>query len=96
MKDLYTFVLEYGGGTYVSQVAESSAAKALERWIDGFDLHRQKAYSRFFEPQFHKKLKESLDVDLLVPIENVVNVWSWGAFMLDKPSTLTLIKTVTE
>jgi hypothetical protein len=72
---LFTFALDFAGGTYLSQHAASSPELALERWFDNL-LPRETAGGA------------SLDVSLafsgrpdglLVPVEGLKRVWCVSA-----------------
>ena len=91
---LYTFFLEYEGGTYISQVKAIGEKRATKIWASEFKLSETKQYGRFFEDNFQKKLVESLDLNLISQIDGVKNTWAFSAYMLDKPATIHFTKTV--
>ncbi len=91
---LYTFFLEYEGGTYISQVKVSKKELAPKAWAMQFDLPSRKRYRKFFEPKFQEKLVESLDLNIIIALENVKNTWSFSAYRLDRPATIHFTKTV--
>ena len=66
----YTFIVEYRGGTYISQYVALDLNAALLMWVNNLD-------KRYFSA--HKKqmlLEEISDIDFFpVPIEGVDNVW---------------------
>ena len=66
----YTFIVEYRGGTYISQFVALDMNTALLMWVNNLD-------KRYFS--IHKKQmlqKEISDIDFFsVPIEGVDNVW---------------------
>jgi hypothetical protein len=90
---LYTFFLEYGGGTYISQVEAVDHEEAAKEWAIRFDLHSSPDYRGFFEDNFGEKLMNSLDLNLVTTITGVINTWSWGAYRLEKPATIHFTKT---
>ena len=90
---LYTFFLEYGGGTYVSQVEASDEIEAPRKWASNFDLHAKTEYQDLFENDFGNKLIESLELNLITELKDLVNAWAWSAYRLDKPSTIHFTKT---
>jgi hypothetical protein len=91
---LYTFFLEYEGGTYISQVRATREDLATKVWASEFKLAGEKKYRKFFEANFQKKLLASLDLNLISPIEGVKNTWDFSAYTLDKPATIHFTKTV--
>jgi hypothetical protein len=90
---LYTFILEYEGGTYISQVQAQEQMEAPRIWATAFDLDSNTEYTKQFESDFRKKLVESLELDLVVELQGLVNAYSWTAYRLEKPATIHFIKT---
>ena len=91
--NVYTFFFEYDGGTYISQIVESSPLGALKAWAKRFDLHTKNAYQQYFEPDLSERLVGSLDLDLLTEVDGLINTWSWGAYKLEKSSALHFTQT---
>ncbi|MBK8302482.1 MAG: hypothetical protein WBC19_08895 [Pyrinomonadaceae bacterium] len=89
----YTFFLEYGGGTYISQIQAPSKDLAPKIWISQFDLPTRRPYRKLFEKDFQKKVIESLDLNLISAIDGVINTWDFSAYGLDEPSTIHFVKT---
>jgi len=85
--------LEYEGGTYISQIEAAHHEEAPRAWAMQFDLHLRPEYLKYFENEFGAKLVESLDLNLLTPVERVANTWAWSAYRLEKPSTIHFTKT---
>lgn len=90
---LYTFILEYEGGTYISQVYAQEQMEAPRIWATAFALDSNPEYAKFFEPDFRKKLVESLELNLVTELQGLINTYSWSAYRLDKPATIHFIKT---
>ncbi|HMM81518.1 MAG TPA: hypothetical protein PKC65_16010 [Pyrinomonadaceae bacterium] len=90
---LFTFFLEYEGGTYITQITAKNPKLAIETWAKEFDLHNKVEFADIFEPRFQEKLVESLDLKLFFPIENVINTWTFNAYRLDRQATIHLTKT---
>lgn len=91
---LYTFFLEYEGGTYISQVRARTERLATKAWATGLKLAGRKKYREYFEDDFQRKLLESLDLNLISSIDGIKNTWSFSAYRLDKPATIHFTKTV--
>ena len=69
-KTLYTIVLDYKGGTYISQVSDESPQVALAKWatiITEDDLVTWK---------LSRSELTRLSQNKPVPLENCLNVWS--------------------
>lgn len=67
---LFTFVLEYRGGTYISQVSEVSLAGAMARWANtrtDRDLTTWKLA--------RKQLAELVEGDIPVMVDGCQGVW---------------------
>jgi len=67
----FTFVLDYRGGTYISQVESDSAKGALRSWLDVVDLDEVFGLTSRGRDRF----RESLLAHALVPVDRVRNVW---------------------
>jgi hypothetical protein len=93
---LYTFFLEYDGGTYISQVEAENQTQAPKVWATGFDLNNKREYARFFEPDFSVKLIESLDLNLITDLDGIANTWAWSAYRVQRPTTIHFTQTVQE
>jgi hypothetical protein len=87
---LFTFILDYAGGTYVSQItadnldlAWSNLPKAFDSsQIAGFDLESK--YS----------LDERLREDGPVPLEGFQNIWCATALINNELALIHLVRTV--
>ena len=91
---LYTFFLEYEGGTYISQVSAESHEAAPRKWIEEFTQPNEKEYLHLFEKDFRESLIASLQLNLITPIDGLTNTWSFSAYALEKPSTIHFTQTV--
>jgi len=69
LKTLYTMVLDYKGGTYISQVTAESPEAALTNWVTSANERDLSHWSLT-----HQELAQ-LSEDRLIPIENCKNVW---------------------
>ena len=67
MDELYTIILDYGGGTYVSQIFCRNPQKAFDVWINKIDLEKIGITATPGEIS-------DIDEDL-APLENIKNVW---------------------
>ena len=67
---LYTFVMDYRGGTYVSQVAERSLKAAVLRWVSKLDTKRIGAARKALRPASF-----SWEDGQPVPVEGTAGVW---------------------
>ena len=90
---LYTFFLEYDGGTYISQVEAKDNFSAPEIWAKQFRLPEIFDYKEFFEDGFAEKLTQSLDLKLISAIEGLKNTWAFTAYKLERPATIHFTQT---
>lgn len=73
---LYTVVMDYRGGTYISQVEADDVATALRRWAAALDVWEGERLG----PQRKAKLIRKLDEDLAcdmgpVLLDGLINAW---------------------
>ena len=40
VKNLYTYIMEYAGGTYISQVRGEDIMDSARKWVDGLDVDK--------------------------------------------------------
>ena len=86
---LFTFFMEYRGGTYISQVKARDYSASPRIWVEELDTSPISP----LEKDFKKKLRKSLDdFELIVPIEGIVNTWACS-FVHVKGITVHLTKT---
>jgi len=67
---LYTFFLDYKGGTYVSQVKASSPVKALMVWTETLDDTNVDGLSHSAKKKLITEINEQP-----TPLEGVKNTW---------------------
>ena len=86
---LYTFVLEHGGGTFISQVASSDVQQAFASWIermraelasDGISMSVWKAFA-------------DADGEDLVAVNGLKGVWCASAIVDEVLALLNVIST---
>jgi hypothetical protein len=76
---LYTFVLEYAGGTYVSQYAGRNHVAAFQAWVNA-EPSRIEKHSRVRLAKGLAKGYVASDASL-TPLMGLVNVWCWSAHL---------------
>lgn len=88
---LYTFFLEYRGGTYISQVRAASPSSALKSWarklgnIDVWGLG----------PKSKSEMIEKLQLDAPTAIEGIQSTWCCTAFLRNHLAVIHFIQTET-
>ena len=91
---LFTVVLEYDGGTYVSQVNARLAQHALAKWADALDPDDVKG----LEVTGKSALVDELNADAkigqdLTQVKGVKNVWSATALVRGKFALMNVVRT---
>jgi len=86
--DLFTFICEYQGGTYVSQVLAIDHEKALAEWaallrkeqpIEGASDHIAQAACDELNSQ-------------VVPLTGLTGVWCWSATVMDELALVNIVR----
>jgi hypothetical protein len=85
---LFTFVLEFDGGTYISQFRAPSAHKAVAEYLSR--LLRDKGVATF---PIRRRLAAALSAETPVTIEGVRNVWCCCASMGKRFALLNIVAT---
>ena len=67
---LYTFFMEYKGGTYIAQIIET-LKNAPVRWAEELEVSKIQG----FEARDYEELVSTMKVDEPVPIRGLTNVW---------------------
>ena len=88
--ELYTFILEYLEGTYVSQVYANGITKAMETWIQNIEPREIKGFSNSDK---NKLIKDNFSDEIPVLIKGVKNVWHFLIFTKKGTGFVNCIKT---
>jgi hypothetical protein len=84
---LFTFILEIGGGTYISQYAGRSAEQALKKWAST----EPSGLARLTGAQA-TAIRQQIGNEQLISIEGVQNVWCITASIGRRLAVLNVIK----
>jgi hypothetical protein len=85
---LFTLILEFDGGTYISQLRAASVARAVAQYPS--QLLSNKAVSTL---AVRKRLAQSFSTENPVAIEGVQNVWCCSASAGKKFALLNIVTT---
>ena len=86
MNKLFTFILDYEGGTYISQIRENQLDKAFEKWLGSID---------FSEIDIENSGLLINDVDTnLTPLDGITNVWCTNFFVGEEFALVNIVETV--
>ncbi len=69
--DTYTFIMEFRGGTYISQVNAKNLEQGLISWCKNLDVTQIK----YLGQKAKEELLGSIDSEELTPINSVKSVW---------------------
>lgn len=95
MADTYTFVLDVGGGTYMSQNVGNTVINALKVWAESPDA----AVIKAFEADDGMKLKRAVDSIVaspegVVPIAGLKSAWFVSLKIDNAAGFLNIIRTM--
>ena len=90
---LYTFFLDYRGGTYISQVTAPDHLSAPRVWAEAFQLDQNDELAQSFEPSFRRKLSESLESDEPTSVLGLTNTWCLTVVHLDELAIIHFTRT---
>ncbi|MCP4350393.1 MAG: hypothetical protein GY795_33410 [Desulfobacterales bacterium] len=85
MNNLYTFVLDYKGGTYISQVTDNLPEDAVKKWIDKLDPEQigiKTASKVISDPD-----------ENISPLDTLKNVWCMTFMIDDELALVNIVKT---
>jgi hypothetical protein len=86
---LYTFIMEYVGGSYVSQIKASSPKSACVKWAQKLNVSAIEGLGHRSKSALVKEMQEGKPT----PIKTTLNVWCPTALIRGKVAIITLIRT---
>jgi hypothetical protein len=72
MSSLYTFIMDYLGGTYISQVEAESNSQAMLLWIENLNAEEIKGFSNADKKRL---MNGSFNDEDFTLINGLINVW---------------------
>ena len=72
---LYTFILQYDGGTYVSQVVEQNNLDAMRKWLRELDVSE---IPGFTEVDKQLLIKDDFSDETPIQLKDCINIWCFG------------------
>jgi hypothetical protein len=85
----YTFIMEYAGGTYVSQVSAPTEKSACVKWAQKLNASKVPGLDRRGKESLIKQMKDESPVALT----ETVNAWCTGASIRGKHALINLVRT---
>ena len=89
---LYTFLMDFKGGTYIQQIEDSSPRRACLRWAENLDTSNIEGLGL----KGRISLVEQMKDEELTPIKETINVWCVSALIQGSLALITLIRTERE
>lgn len=86
---LFTFLMEYRGGTYVSQVEADSYLEAPAKWAKKEDW----SYIPKAGKKFKKQLLAELESDPVAALDGLTNAWCTATTIKGKLALITFVQT---
>jgi hypothetical protein len=72
---LYTFIMQYLGGTYIKQVTERNELEAMRKWLRELDISK---IDGFTELDKQKLIIDDFSDEEPIVISGCRNVWCFG------------------
>lgn len=85
---LYTFIMEYERGTYISQFSGKTVKDACGKWVKNLNVSKIESFTEANKLDFIKEMK----VEKPVSVSNVINVWCVS--LLNEDDKLALINVI--
>jgi hypothetical protein len=86
---LFTFILEYRGGTYASQVRAPSLRRAAAAWAAGLDTNSIRGAG----PAARRQLREEISADEPVALAGLTGVWCYTALVRGHLALINVVET---
>ena len=87
---LYTLIIDYGGGTYVTQAVADSASLAPSKCIEYWDIV---GTAGELSDDLKKEIILKLKDESFVPLSGMKNVWSGGILLKKGLMLMNLVET---
>lgn len=89
MKSRYTILLEYNGGTYISQVISCDELMAVSEWLDV--IVKQNIFKKNTK-RFVRAVQRAMADSSPGPLEGLFSVWCQGLIFADKLALINIVK----
>ncbi len=85
----YTFIMEYAGGTYISQVRAPSPKSACVKWAQSLDISQVNGMGLTSKKQLIKEMKDESPVAL----DTILNAWCKSALIRGELALINIVQT---
>lgn len=90
-KNLYTFLLDYKGGTYIKQIKALTVEEAFDIWLEFLDYSLIKGFGNRSYIKICSLWKEQRE---LIPIKETKHVWCFADSIRGDLFLVNIVKTV--
>ncbi len=87
---LYTFIMDYKGGTYVSQTHAKDHLEAKNIWAQSFNLLEVPGMNE----QSREQLINEANKEELTPLDGLINAWYLCVYFGNETGYINIIETV--
>lgn len=88
-ENLYTFIMDFRGGTYISQIKAKGLTEACEKWLEKLSTKDVKYLGSKTKMELYNELKN----EMVTPINGVDNIWIMNFLPFGYYITVHIIKT---
>jgi hypothetical protein len=85
----YTLIMEYAGGTYVSQLHAASPKSACVKWAQGLDVSQVCGLGRRSQESLIAAMREEVPI----PLGGLSNVWCATTLIRGKLALINIVRT---
>ena len=85
----YTFIMEYAGGTYTSQVKASSPKSACVKWAQSLEVSQVSGMGL----KSKESLVEQMKAEAPVSLDGLANAWCRSALVRGELAIINLVRT---
>ncbi|MFN2597187.1 MAG: hypothetical protein ABR563_08390 [Pyrinomonadaceae bacterium] len=86
---LYTFIMEYAGGTHVSQVRASSPKSACVKWARELDVSQVEGLG----VKSKQSLIDQMETESPAALDGMLNAWCTTALLRGELALINLVRT---
>lgn len=92
--NLYTIIMDFRGGTYISQVKAPHQDKAVEIWANELNTKEVLYFSDNSKKQLIEALPELIKDNEIIELDNLQNVWSFTYQFKTGYAIVNIVKTL--
>jgi hypothetical protein len=92
-KELFTFIMEWNGGTYVSQVEANHIEHAINEWLINLDLEML-SWKQSDIDIINEERGGDFPLSYPVALDGLFNVWCFSPNIKDILAIVNIVKTV--